>query len=165
MKHVVHKPLQTNCFPCEQFLSQWMSFWRGRTHFFLVSRQIIVYLRVLMLAQSSRSPGRARGHPALIRVTDIQAEHYHQADSCSLVWMGLLSPPLSCLMSLDVTRCHSPGEHYQCRHHSPSECSVTGSCLQTQDPCSLSGARTLPQNIWSIKPSWSGDSNRGWISL
>ena len=103
MKHVVHKPLQTNCFPCEQFLSQWMSFWRGRTHFFSVSRQIIVYLRVLMLqAPSSQSPSP--------RPPSTSFNPSHRESGSRLVLPGLnglvVPPPspVSChYMSLDVT--------------------------------------------------------------
>ena len=128
MKHVVHKPLQTNCFPCEQFLSQWMSFWRerGRTHFFPVSRQIIVYLsQYSRLTRSELSQSKPGLRPPSITLLIRESQRRARAalsPGCLVPpsLNGLVVSPLSCLMSLHVTRCHSPGEHYQCHHHSLS---------------------------------------------
>ena len=83
-------------------------------------------LAVLMLTRSELSKSKPGLRPPSITLLIRESQRRARAallPGCLVprVWMGLLCPPLlSCLMSLHVTRCHSPGEHYQCHHHSLS---------------------------------------------
>ena len=166
MKHVVHKPLQTNCFPCEQFLSQWMSFWRerGRTHFFLVSRQIIVYLWARSIdAHSLRAlkvqarPEATQHHTFNPRVAEksIITRLTRALDS---EWACCVPPsPVPChSMSLDVTLLvNTINVAITLRHRQHASKHRTRARYR----------HTLPQLSDQSRHHETGDSNRGWISL